>query len=105
MEETVPTSNANGPVKIAVPQPIHYLPNMTIRKKNLQPDDSFVKEDDNRLKSSSSTDDSLYSDVTSKGIDTDGRCDSPPPLNLSAAEARHERRYRLLLEHEFNPSC
>ncbi|PPQ65454.1 hypothetical protein CVT24_010785 [Panaeolus cyanescens] len=103
MEETVPTSNANGPVKITMPEPVHYLPDLTVRRKTLRLDDSFVKEDEEVLESSTSTDDSLYSDATAK-IDDDRRCDSPPPLNLSAAEARHERRYRLLLEHEFNPS-
>ncbi|KAJ4490744.1 hypothetical protein J3R30DRAFT_3277483 [Lentinula aciculospora] len=30
--------------------------------------------------------------------------DSPPPANDSIAEARDERRYRLLLAHEFHPS-
>lgn len=29
---------------------------------------------------------------------------SPPPSNVILAEARNERRYRLLLEHQFHPS-
>ena len=44
---------------------------------------------------------------------TDSLCDlsqiyqgrhSPPPFNSILAEARNERRYRLLLEHQFHPS-
>lgn len=31
--------------------------------------------------------------------------DSPPPVNELIAEARNERRYRLLLVHDFHPSC
>ncbi|KAF9069993.1 hypothetical protein BDP27DRAFT_1362916 [Rhodocollybia butyracea] len=38
-----------------------------------------------------------------KAIEYDGY-DSPPPENDLIAEARNERRYRLLLAHEFHPS-
>jgi abelson tyrosine-protein kinase 1 len=31
--------------------------------------------------------------------------DSPPPLDDRMAQLRNERRYRLLLSHEFHPSC
>jgi abelson tyrosine-protein kinase 1 len=31
--------------------------------------------------------------------------DSPPPANERIAEGRNERRYRMLLSHDFHPSC
>ena len=33
------------------------------------------------------------------------RYDSPPPTNERLAELRNERRYRMLLTHDFHPSC
>lgn len=30
---------------------------------------------------------------------------SPPPMDERLAEFRNERRYRMLLQHEFHPSC
>jgi hypothetical protein len=31
--------------------------------------------------------------------------ESPPPANEQLAESRNERRYRMLLSHEYHPSC
>lgn len=36
---------------------------------------------------------------------THTRVDSPPPLDDACANAKDERRYRMLLQHEFHPSC
>jgi len=33
------------------------------------------------------------------------RVDSPPPLNETLTNRKDERRYRMLLQHEFHPSC
>ena len=33
------------------------------------------------------------------------RSDSPPPLDDACTNAKDERRYRMLLQHEFHPSC
>jgi len=44
------------------------------------------------------------------GLSTDGeeyahiRMDSPPPLDEVLTNAKDERRYRMLLQHEFHPS-
>ena len=75
---------------VTMPEPTHYLPNMQLRPPILN---------------------SYY--ATATAVDCDGglshsadiRFRSPPPANDAFADARNERRYRYLLEHEFNPSC
>ena len=75
---------------VAMPEPTHYLPNMQLRSPALN---------------------SYY--ATATVVDCDGdlsqsadtRHHSVPPENDAFADARNERRYRYLLEHEFNPSC
>ncbi|KAJ3745993.1 hypothetical protein DFH05DRAFT_1394532 [Lentinula detonsa] len=53
---------------------------------------------------------SVASTITAKAnvsttfMDEYGGYDSPPPVNDLIAEARNERRYRLLLVHDFHPS-
>ena len=74
---------------VTMPEPTHY-PNMQLRSPILN---------------------SYYAAATV--VDRDGdlshsadiRFHSPPPANDAFADARNERRYRYLLEHEFNPSC
>ncbi|KAF8968828.1 hypothetical protein BDZ97DRAFT_1654578 [Flammula alnicola] len=78
MEENMPF----GIMKM--PEPVYYLPNMQIRPANAE---GTASDSD--------------SDLTRT---TERACRSPPPLNESVAEARNERRYRYLLEHEFNAS-
>lgn len=45
----------------------------------------------------------------SSGLDgeeyTHIRMDSPPPLDETLDNIKDERRYRMLLQHEFHPSC
>ncbi|KAF8154194.1 hypothetical protein B0H34DRAFT_80502 [Crassisporium funariophilum] len=82
MEETVP----NGCMKM--PEPVHY-----VAEKPETATDTL----------------SVYADTTASesladlGQPNKGR-ESPPPSNQRSADARNERRYRLLLEHTFHPS-
>jgi len=74
---------------IAMPEPTHYLPNMQLRSPTLN---------------------SYY--ATATVVDCDGDLSQPadmrhhsaPLANDAFSDARNERRYRYLLEHEFNPS-
>lgn len=72
-----------------MPEPTHYLPNMQLRPPTMN---------------------SYYATATVAVCDGDLsqsaniRFHSPPPANDAFADARNERRYRYLLEHEFNPS-
>ena len=43
--------------------------------------------------------------LTDGGDCTHIRTDSPPPLDETLANRKDERRYRMLLQHEFHPSC
>ena len=47
------------------------------------------------------------SSLLDSGIDGEEyniRTDSPPPLDETLANSKDERRYRMLLQHEFHPS-
>ena len=58
-----------------MPEPVHYVSDPLMRSKD---------------------DVSMYAETTAS--------DSTPSSNGILAEARNERRYRLLLEHQFHPS-
>jgi len=78
-----------SPDGITMPEPTHYLPNMRLQfpTVNLLYANPTVVRSDNDLSQSAVV----------------GR-HSPRPANHACADARNERRYRYLLEHEFNPS-
>ncbi|KIM41815.1 hypothetical protein M413DRAFT_138529 [Hebeloma cylindrosporum] len=74
---------------IAMPEPTHFLPNMQLRHPTLNPyyeTASVVDYDGDR------------------SLSADMRRHSLPFASDAFADARNERRYRYLLEHEFNPS-
>jgi len=48
---------------------------------------------------------SLFNSVLEGEEYTHIRMDSPPPLDETLENIRDERRYRMLLQHEFHPSC
>ena len=85
-EETIPN------LGMKTPMPVHYVLGRPM--KNSKDDDG----DSEYAETTSS--DSLF-DLSE--INREGR-HSPPPSNDILAEARNERRYRLLLEHQFHPS-
>ena len=84
-EETIPN------LGMKMPMPVHYVLG--------RPIDSKDDHDSEYAETTASTD-SLF-DLSE--INREGRY-SPPPSNDILAEARNERRYRLLLEHHFHPS-
>lgn len=74
------------PFMMKMPEPVHYLPNMQqMRPSHTDAGYSWDSDDEH-----------------SRAVES--RCPSPPPLTEAAAEGRNERRYRYLLEHEFNAS-
>ncbi|THU90560.1 hypothetical protein K435DRAFT_968632 [Dendrothele bispora CBS 962.96] len=81
-EETVTTS------RIQKPEPVTYTPSDT------SSDTSSIF---------TSTPSSSGDEGRNHLLEYDGY-DSPPPANEMIAEQRNERRYRLLLQHEFHPS-
>ena len=86
-EETIPN------LGMKLPMPVHYVLGRSMQS---------LKDDENDSEDAemTSSTDSLF-DLTE--INKGGR-HSPPPSNDIQAEARNERRYRLLLEHQFHPS-
>ena len=76
-----------------MPMPVHYVLGRPIQTSK---DDENDSED---AETTASTD-SLFDLIEMNGV---GR-HLPPPSNDNLAEARNERRYRLLLEHQFHPS-
>jgi abelson tyrosine-protein kinase 1 len=81
-EETVTTS------RVQKPEPVTYTPSET------SSDTSSIF---------TSTPSSSGDEARNALLEYDGY-DSPPPANETIAEQRNERRYRLLLQHEFHPS-
>ena len=76
-----------------MPEPVHYSADMKVQspsKENNSPCTDTT---------AASSDGDLSRSMVDKGRE------SPPPTNSRAADARNERRYRYLLEHEFNSSC
>ncbi|KAF5329648.1 hypothetical protein D9619_008927 [Psilocybe cf. subviscida] len=74
------------PFTTKMPEPVHFFPNMQqMRPSRTDAGYSWDSDDDH-------------------SSDVESRCPSPPPLTEAAAEGRNERRYRYLLEHEFNAS-
>ena len=86
-EETIPNPGTK------MPMPVHYVLGHPMQ--NLKDDEN----DSGDAETTASTD-SLF-DLTE--IKSRGR-HSPLPSNDILADARNERRYRLLLEHHFHPS-
>lgn len=76
-----------------MPEPVHYSADMKVQNQSKENNSPFT----NTTAASSDC------DLSRSMVDT-GR-ESPPPTNVRAADARNERRYRYLLEHEFNSSC
>ena len=76
-----------------MPLPVHYVLGRPMQTSKDDDDDSDYAE-------TTTSSDSLF-DLSE--INRGGR-HSPPPSNDILAEARNERRYRLLLEHQFHPS-
>ncbi|KAK7455814.1 hypothetical protein VKT23_010848 [Stygiomarasmius scandens] len=86
-EETVTTS------RIQKPEPVTYTPSET----------SSSDKDTDTSSIFTSTPSSSGDEGRNHLLEYDGY-DSPPPANDVIAEQRNERRYRLLLQHEFHPS-
>ena len=86
-EETIPN------LGMKLPMPVHYVLGRPLQ--NLKDD-----ENDSEGAETTASTDSLF-DLSE--INRGGR-HSPPPSNDIQVEARNERRYRLLLEHQFHPS-
>ena len=78
------------PITMKMPEPAHYTVDMKIQTSQDGPGSPTMVTDG----------DSDYN--LSRSIELGRR--SPPPTNPKAALARNERRYRYLLEHEYN-SC
>ncbi|KAF9529086.1 hypothetical protein CPB83DRAFT_812894 [Crepidotus variabilis] len=74
-----------------MPEPTHYTTDLEIQQGGSQDTETTVANSENDL--------SRSMDLGAQ----EGRS-SPPPTNERAVEARNERRYRYLLEHEFNSS-
>jgi hypothetical protein len=87
-EETIPN------LGMKMPMPVHYVLGRPMHSRH---DDD---DDDDEYAETTASSDSLF-DLSE--INREGR-HSPPPSNDIQAEARNERRYRLLLEHQFHPS-
>ena len=85
-EETIPN------LVMKMHEPVHYVLGRPMHSKD---DD----DDDDSEYAETTASDSLF-DLS---VINTGR-HSPPPSNDILAEARNERRYRLLLEHQFHPS-
>lgn len=86
-EETIPN------LGMKMPMSVHYVLGRPMQ-------DSKDDEDGSEDAETTASTDSLF-DLTE--MNREGR-HSPPPSNDIQAEARNERRYRLLLEHQFHPS-
>jgi hypothetical protein len=89
-EETIPNPGTK------MHMPVHYVLGRPMQN-NSKDDDENDSED---AETTASTD-SLF-DLTE--MRNSGGRHSPLPSNDVLAEARNERRYRLLLEHQFHPS-
>ena len=74
-----------------MPEPVHYAPDLKVTRDYSSSRTPYTS-------SAGNSDCDL-----SKSMVGSGRR-SPPPTNVVAADARNERRYRYLLEHEFNSS-
>ena len=85
-EETIPN------LGMKMPMPVHYVLGRPMHSKG--------DDDDSEYAETTASTDSLF-DLSE--INREGR-HSPPPSNDIMSEARNERRYRLLLEHQFHPS-
>lgn len=81
-------------------EPVHYVLG---RPMHSSKDDG--DEDDDSEYAGTTSSDSLFdlSEIKNR-VGGGGDRHSPPPSNDVLAEARNERRYRLLLEHQFHPS-
>ncbi|KIY53195.1 kinase-like protein [Fistulina hepatica ATCC 64428] len=88
-EDTVQSSLYGGPDVYHVTEPVLYT-------SSSRPESSIFTETE-----TSGEDSSLHAGVVA--MDYEGY-DSPPPLDERLAELRDERRYRILLSHEFHPS-
>lgn len=76
-----------GVGQVQSPQPVLYTPTHN------NASSIFTSSEDNSEEGTQDQD----------GLDWEGY-DSPPPLNERLAELRNERRYRLVLSHEYHPS-
>ncbi len=74
-----------------MPEPVHYTPDLKATKDYSSSRTPFTT-------STSNSDCDLSRSMVDSGRQ------SPPPTNVVAVDARNERRYRYLLEHEFNSS-
>ena len=83
-EETIPN------LGMKMHEPVHYVLGRPMHLKD---------DDESEYAETTASSDSLF-DLSEINR---GR-HSPPPSNVILAEARNERRYRLLLEHQFHPS-
>lgn len=79
-----------------MPEPVHYSADMKFQNQ-------FKEKKENNSPYTNTTAADSDCDLSRLMVNT-GR-ESPPPTNIRAADARNERRYRYLLEHEFNSSC
>lgn len=98
-DNIVPNNNKSNPWKM--PEPVHYTPDMKVHTHS----QSMYANSDEDL-SRSMVDSMTGRQASPVTIRMEMRAttknDEPAP---AAADARNERRYRYLLEHEFNSSC
>jgi len=82
----------------------YMTPHGDLSKWRNRPDVGSGHEDDPESPSVG-TSSSLLDSVLEGEEYTHLRVDSPPPLDEALANIKDERRYRMLLQHEFHPSC
>lgn len=97
-DNIVPVSYKTDPWKM--PEPVHYTPDMTAtwsQSQSMYTDTTATHSDDDLSRS-------MLDSVTRQSPPTKTKT-KVMTNNTPIADAKNERRYRYLLEHEFNSSC
>jgi len=107
-EDNIVPSNNNFPWKM--PEPVHYATDMKVIHANshsrVYTNTTVTNSDDDLSRSMVGSVTGRQSpSVMLRRMKTNGRTNNVPMVPHDAADARNERRYRYLLEHEFNSSC
>jgi hypothetical protein len=100
-EAAVNVSSGPAAARLSIPEPVVYTPSAppsTVGSTGAGGGDSCASSIFDSSQSSED-DDRLLGMWEHEGYD------SPPPADERIAEIRNERRYRMLLGHEFHPSC